>query len=82
MPFLFPWVYEQGLDRLRKIFQLEPIEFPTARQNPEFLSKNPKVRADDISKLRAKKLTITQILRTRLGKSGRDEKKKDLSVSL
>ncbi len=49
MPFLFPWVYEQGLDRLRKIFQLDPIEFPTARQSPEHLSKNPKVRADDIN---------------------------------
>lgn len=49
MPFLFPWVYEQGLDRLRKVFQLEPIEFPTARQSPEYLSKNPKARADDIN---------------------------------
>lgn len=49
MPFLFPWVYEQGLDRLRKVFQLEPVEFPTARQSPEYLSKNPKARADDIN---------------------------------
>jgi muramoyltetrapeptide carboxypeptidase LdcA involved in peptidoglycan recycling len=50
MPFLFPWVYEQGLDRLRKIFQLEPVEFPTARQSPEFLSQNPKARAEDINR--------------------------------
>jgi len=49
IPFFFPWVYEQGLDRLRKIFQLEPIEFPTACQSPEYLSKNPKARADDIN---------------------------------
>lgn len=50
MPFLFPWVYEQGLDRLSKIFQLEPIEFPTARQSPEYLSRNPKARAEDINR--------------------------------
>jgi muramoyltetrapeptide carboxypeptidase LdcA involved in peptidoglycan recycling len=49
MPFLFPWVYEQGLDQLRKVFQLEPVEFPTARQSPEYLSQNPKARADDIN---------------------------------
>lgn len=50
MPFLFPWVYEQGIDRLRKIFQLEPVEFPTARQNPEYLSQNPQARAEDINR--------------------------------
>lgn len=50
MPFLFPWVYEQGLDRVSKIFQLEPIEFPTARQSPEYLSRNPKARAEDINR--------------------------------
>ncbi len=49
MPFLFPWVYEQGLDRLKKVFQLEPVEFPTARQSPEYLSRNPKARAEDIN---------------------------------
>ena len=49
MPFLFPWVYEQGLDRLKEIFQLQPDEFPTARQSPEYLSQNPKARADDIN---------------------------------
>lgn len=49
MPFLFPWVYEQGLDRLKQVFQLEPIEFPTARQSPEYLSQNPQARAEDIN---------------------------------
>src|SRR5271169_2799681 len=49
MPFLFPWVYEQGLDRIRNIFKLDPIEFPTARQSPEYLSQNPKARAEDIN---------------------------------
>lgn len=50
LPFLFPWVYEQGLERLRQVFQLEPIEFPTARKSPDYLSQNPKARADDINR--------------------------------
>lgn len=49
MPFLFPWVYEQGLNRVKEIFQLQVVEFPTAKQTPEYLSKNPKARADDIN---------------------------------
>jgi muramoyltetrapeptide carboxypeptidase LdcA involved in peptidoglycan recycling len=49
MPFLFPWVYEQGLNRVREIFKLQTVEFPTASQSPEYLSKNPKARADDIN---------------------------------
>lgn len=49
MPFLFPWVYEQGLDRIRNIFKLDPVEFPTARQSPEYLSQNPRTRAEDIN---------------------------------
>jgi muramoyltetrapeptide carboxypeptidase LdcA involved in peptidoglycan recycling len=50
MPFLFPWVYEQGLDRLKQVFQLDPIEFPTALKSPEYLSQNPKARAEDINR--------------------------------
>jgi len=50
MPFLFPWVYEQGIKRLRDIFELEPIEFPTALQSPEYLSNHPQARAEDINK--------------------------------
>jgi muramoyltetrapeptide carboxypeptidase LdcA involved in peptidoglycan recycling len=49
MPFLFPRVYEQGLRRVKEIFNLKIVEFPTARQSPEYLSKNPKARADDIN---------------------------------
>jgi muramoyltetrapeptide carboxypeptidase LdcA involved in peptidoglycan recycling len=49
MPFLFPWVYEQGLNRLRDVFNLQPVEFLTARQSPEYLSQNPQARADDIN---------------------------------
>ena len=50
MPFLFPWVYEQGIERLRTVFHLEPVEYPTARQSPEYLSQNPKARAEDINR--------------------------------
>jgi muramoyltetrapeptide carboxypeptidase LdcA involved in peptidoglycan recycling len=49
MPFFFPWVYEQGLNRLKEVFNLNPVEFPTARQSPEYLSQNPQARADDIN---------------------------------
>jgi muramoyltetrapeptide carboxypeptidase LdcA involved in peptidoglycan recycling len=49
MPFLFPWVYKQGLNRIREIFELVPVEFPTACQSPEYLSKNPQARAKDIN---------------------------------
>ncbi len=49
MPFLFPWVYEQGLNQLREIFKVQVVEFPTAKQSPDYLSKNPKARADDIN---------------------------------
>lgn len=49
LPSLFPWVYAQGLERMRTLFKLEPIEFPTALQTPEYLSKNPKARADDLN---------------------------------
>lgn len=50
MPFVFPWVYEQGLSRMREIFQLQPVEFPTARQSPQYLSQHPKARAEDINR--------------------------------
>ena len=49
LPHLFPWVYEQGLNRIKEEFNLQPVEFPTARQSPEYLSKNPKARAEDIN---------------------------------
>lgn len=49
LPSIFPWVYELGLKRLREVFQLEPIEFPTARKSPDYLEKHPEARADDIN---------------------------------
>ncbi|MBI2352848.1 LD-carboxypeptidase [Candidatus Dependentiae bacterium] len=48
--FLFPWVYELGLQRLQDELGLVPIVFPTALQSPAFLSKNPQARADDINR--------------------------------
>ena len=45
----FPWIYELGLKRLRDVFELEPVEFPTARKSSDYLEKNPQARADDIN---------------------------------
>jgi muramoyltetrapeptide carboxypeptidase LdcA involved in peptidoglycan recycling len=49
LPAVFPWVYELGLKRLREVFHLEPVEFPTARKSPDYLAKNPEARAQDIN---------------------------------
>lgn len=49
LPYVFPWVYQQGLTRIKEVFELDPVEFPSALQTPEFLSENPKARADDIN---------------------------------
>ncbi len=49
LPHVFPWVYEQGLERVKTEFQLEPVEYATTRQSPEYLSNNPKARAEDIN---------------------------------
>jgi muramoyltetrapeptide carboxypeptidase LdcA involved in peptidoglycan recycling len=46
----FPWVYQQGLRRMREIFKLEPVEFPTALKDGKFLAGNPQARAKDINK--------------------------------
>lgn len=43
-----PHVFELGLQRLREVFELEPVVYPTARQGDEFLSANPRARAADI----------------------------------
>lgn len=43
-----PHVFELGLKRLRDVFDLEPIIYPTARQGDEFLAANPRARAADI----------------------------------
>lgn len=44
LPEVFPAVYEQGLQRLRDIFELEPVEYPTTRK----LHSSPQERARDL----------------------------------
>lgn len=45
----YPWVYEQGIRRIKEEFLLIPVEFPTALKNSDYLRKNPKKRAEDIN---------------------------------
>ena len=42
------FVYELGLERMRDVFDLEPVEYPTATADPEWLADNPEARAEDI----------------------------------
>ncbi len=44
LPELFPLPYELGLERLRKEFGLEPVEYPSTRR----MGSTPRERADDI----------------------------------
>ncbi|MFC4548723.1 MULTISPECIES: S66 family peptidase [Halorussus] len=44
----YPHVYELGLERLREIFDLEPVEFPTATKDDEYLYDHPEARARDV----------------------------------
>src|SRR5258708_12181375 len=44
LPEMYPAVYEQGLQRLREIFHLEPVEYPTTRK----MHSSPQDRARDI----------------------------------
>lgn len=48
-PFLYPHIYELGLERLRSVFGLEPVEFPSTKQSPDYLSQHPEARAADIN---------------------------------
>ena len=41
-------VYELGLERLREVFDLEPVEYPTARKSSEYLAEHPEERARDV----------------------------------
>ncbi|WP_435347648.1 S66 family peptidase [Haloarchaeobius sp. HRN-SO-5] len=44
----FPHVYELGLSRMREEFDLEPVEYPTATKDAEWLYDNPEARAQDV----------------------------------
>lgn len=48
-PYLFPAVYEKGLELLRTKLRLEPVEYATARMAPEELARSPQRRAADIN---------------------------------
>jgi muramoyltetrapeptide carboxypeptidase LdcA involved in peptidoglycan recycling len=43
-----PHLLELALDRLRDVFDLEPVVYPTARQGDDFLGEHPQARAADI----------------------------------
>ncbi len=45
---IFPEVYNLGLERLREVFGLIPIEYPTSQENPEYLTNHPKQRAEEL----------------------------------
>lgn len=49
MAYTFPWVYEQGLKRIRDEFGLIPIEYPTTLKSSDFLASHPELRAADIN---------------------------------
>ena len=44
----FPHVYELGLERLETVFDLEPVEYPTASKSGEYLYDHPEERARDV----------------------------------
>jgi muramoyltetrapeptide carboxypeptidase LdcA involved in peptidoglycan recycling len=44
LPEIFPTAYEQGIQRLRNFFQLEPVEYPTTRK----MHSSPQDRARDL----------------------------------
>jgi muramoyltetrapeptide carboxypeptidase LdcA involved in peptidoglycan recycling len=43
-----PHLLELALERLRDVFDLEPVVYPTARQGNEFLREHPRARAADV----------------------------------
>jgi len=47
---VFPHVYERGLNRLRTVFDLEPVELPTATKSDGYLYEHPAERARDIER--------------------------------
>ena len=47
-PFVFPHVFDAGLSAIERL-GLRPVEFPTARMDPEQLSADPQARAADLN---------------------------------
>lgn len=48
-PSVFPHVFDQGVDVLRRVFGLEVREMPTARRAARELGADPRARADDLN---------------------------------
>jgi len=44
----YPHVYDLGLERLRTVFDLDPVEYPTATKDDEYLAAHPVERARDV----------------------------------
>ncbi|MFC7081636.1 S66 family peptidase [Halorussus caseinilyticus] len=44
----YPHVYDLGLERLREVFDLEPVEYPTATKDSDYLYDHPEERAQDV----------------------------------
>ncbi|QUJ72434.1 S66 family peptidase [Haloarcula marismortui] len=44
------FVYELGLERMCEVFDLDPVAYPTATADPEWLADNPEARAEEIMK--------------------------------
>ncbi|WP_049909387.1 S66 family peptidase [Halorubrum saccharovorum] len=42
------FIYELGLERMREGFDLDPVEYPTATADPEWLADNPEARAEEV----------------------------------
>ena len=46
----FPQVLDRGLSCMKRIFQLQPVEYSSTRRSSNYLSKHPKVRAEDLNR--------------------------------
>lgn len=44
----YPHVFDLGIERLRSVFDIEPVEFPTAKESDDYLRNHPGERAADI----------------------------------
>lgn len=49
LPHIYPEIYALGLKNLKNALDIDVIEMPSARMDPNNLSKNPRLRAEDIN---------------------------------
>jgi len=48
VPLSARFIYELGLKRMREVLNLDPVAYPTATADPEWLADNPEARANDV----------------------------------